>query len=132
MIALPRLSSITFLGFQVNAAVDAGHGAKFSFDEIYDGLERGTLLQDLSNKVPSEFDLDSLNSDGETPKLLTILNTAAEVLRGRERRKAGVENSGLTLLQAIVLEAIQQRNWTVPQPGTFKGRLPDVSPASVN
>jgi hypothetical protein len=132
MIASPRLSSITFLGFQVNAAIDEGHADKFSFDDIYDGLERGTLLQDLSNRVPGEFDLELLNAAGETPKLLGILNDAAEALRGRERRKTGVENSGLALLQAIILEAIQQRNWTVPQPGLFESWLSGASPASVH
>ena len=127
----PRLSSITFLGFQVNAAIDAGLADKFSFDDIYMGLERETLLQDLSNKIPGEFDLDVLNATGETAKLLAVLKDAAEAFRGRERRKTGVENCGLTLLQAIVLEAIQQRNWTAPQPEYFD-RLPrGASPVSV-
>ena len=127
----PRLSSITFLGFQVNAAIDAGLADKFSFDDVYKGLERGTLLRDLSNKVPGEFDLELLNATGETAKLLAVLNDAAEALRGRERRKTGVENSGLALLQAIVLEAIQQRNWIVPKPGLSE-RWPSAgSPVSV-
>lgn len=132
MLAPPRLSSITFLGFQVNAAIDAGLADKFPFNDIYKGLERGTLLEDLSNKAPGEFDLELLNATGETAKLLPVLNDAAEALRCRERRKTGVENSGLALLQAIVLEAIQQRNWTVPQPGLFERRLSGASPVSVH
>jgi len=132
MLASPRLSSITFLGFQVNAAIDAGHADRFSSDDIYKSLERGTLLQDLSNKVPGEFDLELLSATGETTKLLAALNDAAEALRGRERRKTGVENSGLALLQAIVLEAIQQTNWILPQPGLFERWLPGGSPVSVH
>lgn len=111
----PRLSALTYLGFAVNAAIDEGHDDKFSFQEIYQSLERRSLLQDLSNKLPEVFDLGLLLADEEQHlALMNVLTEASEVLRGRERRKAGVERSGLTLFIAIILEAIQQQNWTTP------------------
>jgi len=116
----------------VNAAIDAGHGDGVSFDDIYQGLERGTLLRDLTDKVPGEFDLELLNSTGEAPKLIGALNDATEAIRGRERCKSGVENSGLALLVAVILEAIQQGNWTAPRPGLYERGLLGESSVSIH
>ena len=38
-------------------------------------------------------------------------------LKGREGRKLGVEKSGLHLLLAFILEAIQSRYWVLPEAG---------------
>lgn len=35
----PWLSMLSFLGFQVNAAIEKGHGNKISFDDVYRGLK---------------------------------------------------------------------------------------------
>lgn len=40
MIKYPRLSSLTCLMFEVNAAIDQKYEDQFSFQEIYEGLER--------------------------------------------------------------------------------------------
>lgn len=115
MFNYPRLSSLTYLGFEINAAIDAGHGDQFSFQEIYQALERRSLLEDLSNKLAGVIDLGSILMQKEQHLgLINVLTEASEAFRGRERRKVGVERSGLTLLMAIILEAIQQQNWTTP------------------
>lgn len=115
MFKYPRLSSLTCLAFQVNSAIDEKYEDRFSFQEIYEGLDHGSLLQDLSNKLPEVFDLGLVLMDEDQHLgLINILTTASEAFRGRERRKVGVERSGLTLLIAIILEAIQQQNWTTP------------------
>jgi len=44
-----------------------------------------------------------------------VLNEVAESLRGRESRKVGVRKSGLHLLLAFILEAMQQQYWVLPQ-----------------
>jgi hypothetical protein len=111
----PRLSTLTYLAFQIVAAIDEGHEDKFSFQEIYQSLERRSLLQDLSHKLPEVFDLGLIMGDDEQRRgLMKVLAEASEVFRSREKCKAGVERSGLTLLMAIILEAIQQQNWTTP------------------
>jgi len=109
----PSLSTLTYVGFEVNAAIDEGHACKFTFTEIYSGIERGTLLQDLANRLPDVFDF-SLFPPGSEQEigLIESLRDVAGGLEGRERRKVGVEKSGLTLLVAFVLEAIQRQNWT--------------------
>ena len=111
----PRLSSLTCLAFQINSAMDEKYDDQFSFQEVYEGLERGSLLRDLANKFPEVFDFGLILMDeNQHRSLMHVLKIASEAFEGRERRKVGVERSGLTLLIAIILEAIQQQNWTTP------------------
>jgi hypothetical protein len=59
----PSLPLLTFLGFQINAAIEQGYGEKVTFTNIYKGIEWGTLMDDLdrdyrrsSTSVYSEWD----------------------------------------------------------------------------
>ena len=111
----PRIGTLMYLAFEINAAIDEGHDGEFSFQEIYDGLEHRSLLQDLSDKLAGIVDLGLILMQEEQHRgLMNVLTTASEAFRGRERRKVGVERSGLRLLMAIILEAIHQQNWTTP------------------
>lgn len=110
MESLVRLVDLTFTGFLVNDAIDDGKGGDLSFNEVYTGLERGSLLVDLNLKYPDTFDFSLFPAGGEAEqRLLEALNDATGGIRSRERRKTGVENNGLCLLMALVLEAIQVR-----------------------
>jgi hypothetical protein len=121
--AYPRLSSLTCLAFQVNSAIDEKRDEDFSFQEIYEGLETGSLLQDLSYKLPEVFDLGLILMDENQHRgLIHVLKIASGAFEGREGRKVGVERSGLTLLIAIILEAIQQQNWTTPFLNPFSAK----------
>lgn len=113
--AKPWLSSWTLIGFYTIAAIDRGNADKVSFDEVYAGIEKGTLLQDLNAMLPGEFDFSLFppGSDKEQ-ELIEVLQEVAGGLKGRERRKTGVEKSGLALLIAFILEAIQQGQWSKP------------------
>jgi hypothetical protein len=111
----PWLSSLTLIGFMVNAAIDQGKGAQVSFNDIYQGLEKGTLFQDLSEKVPGAFDFSLFPQGSEKEKeLLEVIGQVAGGLEGRERRKTGVEKSGLNLLIAFIFQVIQQEEWSKP------------------
>ncbi len=108
----PRLSTLSFVGFYVNSAIANGHADTISFDEIYGGLERGTLLDELNEKIPGEFDFSLFESGNDEHK--GFHNVIAEVaggLQGRERRKVGIESSGLHLLMAFIIEAMQHEMW---------------------
>ncbi len=107
-----KLTSLTFLGFYVTAAIDSGHAGKVSFDEIYHGLKNRSLFQDLNSRLPGTFDF-SLFPPGSKSEavVLDALTQAADGLEGRERRKTGVEKSGLCLLLAFIFEVIQQHEW---------------------
>lgn len=108
----PRLSSLTYLGFCINMALEKGYGNTMSFDDVYKSLENNTLLEDLETKIPDFFDFSLYPSGSEQNRYLNeVLAYAAGGLEGRERRKVGIEKSGLHLLLAYVLEAIQQKDW---------------------
>ena len=110
----PWLSSLATLAFYTNAALDKGLGAQVAFEEIYSGIDRGTLLQELDSKFPDTgFGVFSAGSDKEK-QILSVLEQIAGGLSGRERRKVGVENSGLCLLLAFLIEAMQQGDWSDP------------------
>ena len=111
----PWLSSLALVGFEVNAAISRGHGDTVSFREIYESLERGTLLEDLEKKIPGEFDFSLFPPGQEQSVALNqVLNEVAGGLEGRERRKTGIESSGLHLLLAFILEAMQHQEWVIP------------------
>ena len=55
----PWLSTLSFIGFYVNSAIANGHTDTISFEEIYEGLERGTLLDELNEKWTSQLLLDT-------------------------------------------------------------------------
>jgi len=114
----PWLTALTYLGFQINGWLEDGnHG--LTFDDVYEGLDNDTLWEIVNRKIP-EMDLSMFtgfpengNKHGKT--VLVALRDAASGIRGRERRKYGVEAGGLSLLMAFVLEAIQQESWTHPK-----------------
>jgi hypothetical protein len=121
MFRKPRLSTLGFVGFQVNSAISNGHANAFSFHQIYLSLELGTLLENLERMLPEEFDLRLFPPESEEAVALNeTLHEAAEGLRGRERGKVGLEKpgSGLHLLLALILEAMQQQYWVLPKAKT--------------
>jgi hypothetical protein len=115
MLDKPRLSSLACVGFEVNVAIANEHRDSVSFDEIYESLGRGTLLEDLNNKIPGEFDFSLFPPGSEQCVALNhVLNEVAGGLQGRERRKVEIDDSGLHLLIAFVLEAMQHQYWVIP------------------
>ena len=109
----PRLSSLAFIGFQINAAIDDGYADKITFEQVYKGLEDENLFELLNRELPHTFDFSLFpKGNDQTYKLYKALQWAASGLEGRERRKTGVEKSGLTLLIAFILECMQHRAWS--------------------
>jgi hypothetical protein len=115
----PLLSILSFLGFQVNAAIEKGHGNKILFNDVYKGLEERNLFELLDEKLPRVLDLSLLLERNEGTSLeqrdglLNALSDAASGMEGQETRKYGIESSGLSLLMAYILEAIQQEYWVI-------------------
>ncbi len=108
----PRLSSLTFFGFQVNAAIERGYGEKLNFKNIHKGIEWGTLIEDLDKKLPDVFDFGPFTvSKEEREGFLEALRFAAGPIKDSEREYL-IEKNGLSLLMAFILEAIQRRYWT--------------------
>lgn len=104
------LSYFTALAFEINAVYDATPNDQPTFDEIYDATDRQQLVKYLANRYGSLTDLSFVSHQKDKLEILeAALCDAAEALRGRESRKTGVKSHGFSLLQAIVLEAIQQQ-----------------------
>ena len=110
----PFLAILTFLGLHVNAAIEKGYGSKISFNDVYKGLEERNLFELLDEKLPRVLDLSLFLERNEgysleqRDGLLNALSDAASGMEGQETRKYGIESSGLSLLMAYILEAIQQ------------------------
>lgn len=108
----PRLSSLAFLGFSINMALENGYANAISFDDVYTSLNNKTLLEDLETKIPDFFDFSLYPKGSEENQYINeVLDYIAGGLQGRERRKVGIEKSGLNLLLAYILEAMQQKDW---------------------
>ena len=103
-----RLSALTFFGFEINSIIDHGHIDSITFDDVYRELAQANLIQFLQSKFSRDIDLSIFLPDEEQGTLLMeALRRSAEAFRRSEGRKTGVESSGLCLLMAFCLEAIQ-------------------------
>ena len=116
----PELSMLSLLGFQVNKAIEGGHGNRISFNDVYKGLEERNLFELLDEKLPGVLDLSPFLERnegaflGQRDGLLNALSDAAFGMEENEGKKYGVKSSGLSLLMAYILEAIQQKYWVSP------------------
>jgi hypothetical protein len=108
----PRLSSLTFIGFEINSLPERTDCEKITFKYVYKSIEEKNLLQRLVNDFGENVDFSMYtNNTSELTAIYNSLNEAAGGLRGRERRKIGVETSGQRLIMALILEAIQHKLW---------------------
>ena len=102
------LSSLTSVGWCANMMLDRREQAPFTIDELYAAVDRrdlvGLLLQ-IDDSGAIELWAQRPEARAEVEQ---ALGNAAESLRGREIRKAGVGENALCLVIAFVLEAIQQ------------------------
>lgn len=108
----PHLTTFTFLGFQLNAFAEDGNDT-LTFADVYEGLDNGTLWSVIKKRHPN-MDVSIFNPSLDKTGgmgMIEALREAAEGMRERERKKYGVESSGLALLMAYLLEAIQQGYW---------------------
>lgn len=108
------LVDLTFLQFQVLSLIDADRHKDVTFEEVKKALQAGRLFDWLNTRFHGEVDT-SLYRDAQIKEVTDALNEAAGGLAGRERKKMGIENSGLCLLAGLINEVIQQQQWQ-PRP----------------
>ena len=105
----PPLSSRAWFGMTLNGFLEDGnHGV--TFDDVYDGIDNGTLFDVLKAKVP-HMDVGWWTGTPNGPAIIAAVRDAAAGMREREEKKYGVAKGGLSLLLAYVLEAVQQNYW---------------------
>jgi hypothetical protein len=106
-----KVSLLTLLILQINAAVDSGQCTVISIADVHAAIEQRALLKFLASKCGKNIDLSLHLSDG-----ISGFEAAYEEAIGRiydgyagdERRRWGVQNQGLCLVLAWTNEIIQQ------------------------
>ena len=129
------LCSFTHLAFLINGIIDERPASDLTFKEIHLAAREGRLVPLLTERFGNiaHFSLPACSSTINPEQTEALLSDAAWALEGREARKASIQNSGLCLAMAIVLEAIQQqfdRPGATNPPAEAYGRLRKATEAS--
>jgi hypothetical protein len=107
-----KVSALTLLILHVNSLIDSGKYNDITIEDIHRAIEGKRVLRFLKERAGSDVDL-SIHLDSKAygsfesyyeAQLESIYGGYA----GQERRKWGVENSGLCLVLAWTNEIIQQ------------------------
>lgn len=105
-----RVSQYTFVAFQLLRAIDSGRYASITPAEIKDAAERGAafeLLEQRLGKGVDGFDLSILEPEARA----TIAEEWRDMALALPDHKLAVEDQGLCLLLAYLLEGLQRRKW---------------------
>lgn len=100
-----KLGKLTFLAFQVNGAVDSGKHSHVSFEDVAAHLDAGTIFKYLQETI-EYFDV-SIVTEAERTELTEEWYSLWNAVDAH--RKFCVDNNGLCLLVAYMLEGIQTR-----------------------
>lgn len=107
-----KVSALTLLILHINSLIDSGKYADITINDIHKAIERGQVLRFLKERAAKNIDLSIfLNSNvyGDFESYYeSQLENIYHGYAGQERRKWGVENSGLCLVLAWTSEIIQQ------------------------
>jgi len=104
-----RLTNLTYIIIELNAALDAGKYDDIPMREASRHIEAGDIVPWLQSTVP-DADLSALAGDPAS-EYQSALADICGGCAGNERRKWGVERRALCLLIAWTNELIQQRRW---------------------
>lgn len=109
-----KVSALTSLILHVNSLIDSGKYSDITIEDIHKAIEEKRVLRFLKERAGSDFDLSiHLHSKAYgdfEPYYEAQLESIYGGYAGKERRKWGVENSGLCLVLAWTNEIIQQGN----------------------
>lgn len=109
---LMRITNLTFLAFNLTSALDTGKHNNVSFQEVTNQVAAGTIFEFLKTRLAGDIDLSIFDAAkqrefiAEWQDMLSAINA---------RRKFGIENNGLCLLIAYLLEGIQRRQDNNPK-----------------
>lgn len=96
---------------QINSAIEAGHSNVLSFEDIYMGIEFGTVLRTIENKIKEvapdyQFDFSAYTQPNEKSYEAALCLSARQMMndsRGEETRRFDIVKSGLGLFMAYLL-----------------------------
>lgn len=107
-----KVSALTLLILHVNSLIDSRKYDDITINEVHNAIEGKRVLRFLKERAGKDIDLSihldsNLYGDFES-YYETQLESIYGGYAGRERRKWGVEKSGLCLILAWTNEIIQQ------------------------
>ncbi|ELH0894231.1 hypothetical protein Q9887_001100 [Vibrio fluvialis] len=102
-----RITQLTFLAFYINGAAGSGRYSDITLDECYTALENGSIFTFLKSRLGRDFD-DSILEDEQKKELIEEWEGLANVVD--HSRKFCIDDGGLNLVVAYILESIQQRS----------------------
>lgn len=102
-----RPSALTYLLLELNTCIDECGPNAVSIDQVEAHVASGDILQFLAARFDGHMDLSLLDSD-HIAIVIRNLQDINDALGNQARRKCGVENSGLCLLMAWVVEVLQR------------------------
>lgn len=107
-----KVTALTLLILQINKAVDSGNYTSITVKDVQQAIEEGRVLRFLQEECKGNIDL-SLHLEGGAysnfPEIFEAeMKNMLYAHGGNERRKWGIENSGLCLILAWTNEIIQQ------------------------
>src|SRR5438093_7603411 len=97
-----KLTRLTHLAFEVNAAIDDGK-IKLTYDEMKKTLQDGKLFERLK-KYPTDFDEGLWEAQDFAFVNQSLQDLALAVSKSQDERKLGVEKNGLCILLAYIVE----------------------------
>ncbi len=104
--SIVRITNLTFLAFYLNSAIDTGNYVDVTYQEVADKINDGSIFSYLRTRLGNDIDLSIFPPEKQrelVDEWQNILNAVSA------RRKFGIENNGLCLLVAYLLEGIQRR-----------------------
>ncbi len=112
-----KITKLTLLAFYLNSALDTGKYRDITLQEVGDQIEQGTIFEFLQTRLLGDIDL-SLYKEKEKKELLEEWQDFYVAVNAS--RKFGINNNGLCLLVAYLLEGIQRRQDNNPKTSTSR------------
>jgi hypothetical protein len=102
-----KINHLTFLGFYLNGAQGNRSYDHITIDVVKNELKKGTIFSFLENELGNDIDTSIIEAD-EKKELNDQWYDMSQAID--EGRKLCVDNGGLCLLVAYILEGIQRLN----------------------
>lgn len=103
------ISYLCLILFDINAAADRDMLKEFTIEDLDNHLREGNLLAAWKQRMGVGLGQGILDAEpGMAEWYLSAISDHLRSVRGRERRKYGVENNGFLMLSSLTAEMIQQ------------------------
>lgn len=107
-----KLTPLTFMASEITHLLDTGKYNHVTIADIKREIRQGTIFEYLKTLAGDDIDLSIIQEGTTYPGFkdfyVEYLQRIVDAYSGNERRKWGIENSGLCLLLAWTIEIVQQ------------------------